>query len=106
MGADTQVTVTDNPGEQRFEIRLGGTVVGRAHYRPEGDALAFTHTEIDDGHDGEGLGSQLVRGALEQVRARGASVLPYCPFVASYLKKQPELQDIVPAAQRERFDLS
>ena len=106
MGADGRATVRDNPQQHRFEVLVDGEVAGFSAYRREGDAFAFTHTEVDDGHEGEGLGSELVRRALEQVREQGASVLPYCPFVASYLKKHPELQDLVPDPERERFGLS
>ena len=106
MAADTEVTVRDDAQRHRFEVLVDGAVAGFAAYRRENGAVAFTHTEIDDSHEGDGLGSQLVRGALEQVRASGASVLPYCPFVASYLRKHPELQDLVPAAERKNFDLT
>ena len=106
MTVDARVTVRDDAARHRFEVLVDGEVAGFTAYRREGDAVAFTHTEVDDDHEGEGLGSQLVRGALEQVRAKRSSVLPYCPFVASYLKKHPELQDLVPAGERERFGLS
>ena len=106
MAVDAQVTVRDDAERHRFEVLVDGEVAGFTAYRREGEAVAFTHTEVEDDHEGEGLGSQLVRGALEQVRARGATVLPYCPFVASYLKKHPELQDLVPVAERGRFDLA
>ena len=106
MAVDAPVTVRDDAERHRFELLVDGEVAGFTAYSREGNAFAFTHTEIDDDHEGEGLGSQLVRGVLEQARANGASVLPYCPFVASYLKKHPELQDLVPVAERGRFDLT
>ena len=100
------MTVRDDQKQHRFEVRVDGEFAGFSAYRREGGAFAFTHTEVDDVHEGEGLGSELVRRALEEVREQGASVLPYCPFVASYLKKHPELQDLVPEHERERFGLS
>ena len=105
MADDQQVTVRDNPGKDRYEVLVDGAVAGFAAYRPEGEALALTHVEVDDGHEGEGLGSQLVGSMLAEVRERGTAVLPYCPFVADYLRKHPEEQDVVPAADRSRFDL-
>lgn len=103
--ADEQVTVRDNAQENRFEVLVGGQVAGFAAYRHEGEAIAFTHVEVDDGHEGEGLGSRLVRSMLAEVRERGTPVLPYCPFVKDYLREHPDLHDVVPAAERARFGL-
>lgn len=103
---DVQVTVRDNAQQNRFEVLVGGEVAGFAAYRHEGDMIAFTHVEVDDGHEGDGLGSQLVRSALAEVRERGTPVLPYCPFVQGFLRKHPDQQDVVPASERPRFDLT
>ena len=102
-GAD--VEVRDVADRQRFEILVGGEVAGVATYRLEGDAVAFLHTEVDDAHEGEGLGSRLVREALQQVADRDAGVLPYCPFVRAYLQRHRELVSLVPADRRAEFDL-
>ena len=105
MVEDQQVTVRDNPRQDRFELLVDGAVAGYAAYRHEGGALAVTHVEVDDGHEGEGLGSRLVGSMLAEVRGRGTPVLPYCPFVRGYLRKHLEEQDVVPAADRARFGL-
>ena len=85
---------------------LGGRVAGFTRYTQEGDVLSLLHTEIDDAYEGQGLGSTLVKGALESARDRGLAVLPYCPFVKSYLQRHPDLADVVPPAERERFGLA
>jgi uncharacterized protein len=87
--------VVDNPGERRFELHLEGVVVGRAHYLPAGDSVIVSHTEVDEGHEGEGLGSLLVRETLERIRASGKSVIPTCPFTAAYIRRHPEFVDLV-----------
>ncbi len=99
------ISVRDNPGAHRFEISVGGERAGFAAYRLEGDAYAFTHTEVSDAVEGQGLGSRLVREALTALRDRGVAVLPYCPFVKEYLQRHPDLVDVVPEADRARFDL-
>jgi hypothetical protein len=63
------------------------------------------HTETLSGHEGRGLGSELVRGALDDARRRGWQVRPFCPFVRSYIAKRPEYRDLVPAHERARFQL-
>jgi len=102
---DMQVTVCDN-GQDRFEVLVDGAVAGFAAYHDEGGAIAVTHVEVDDGHKGEGIGFRLVASMRAQVRERGLPVLPYCPFVTAYLRRHPDEQDVVPPAERARFDLA
>lgn len=96
-------TVVDNPDESRFELRLDGEVVGRAEYRPAGDSVIVAHTEVDEGHEGEGFGSFLVREALESIRASGRSVIPTCAFTASYIRRHPEFLDLVEPSLQSQF---
>jgi len=66
----------------------------------------FTHTEIDDASEGRGLGSTLVRAALDDARRRGLSVRPDCPFVRAYVARHPDdYLDLVPEELRARLDL-
>ena len=99
------ISVRDNPETHRFEIWVGGQQAGFAAYRLEGDAYAFTHTEVSDAVEGRGLGSRLVADALTELRGRGVAVLPYCPFGKAYLQRHPALAEVVPEADRARFDL-
>jgi predicted GNAT family acetyltransferase len=101
----TERVVRDDDAGQRFEILVDGELAGFARYQRQGEAYAFTHTEIDDRFEGQGLGSALVRSVLETAREAGAPVLPYCPFIRGYIERHPEYLDLVPAAQRERFEL-
>jgi predicted GNAT family acetyltransferase len=89
-------TVTNNESLERYELRADGEVLGFAAYRLRYDgAVVFTHTEIDEAHEGRGLGGRLVRGALEDVRAAGRAVVPRCPFIKGYIDRHPEFQDLV-----------
>ena len=95
--------VVDNPSESRFELRLDHKLVGRTEYRPAGDSIIVSHTEVDPGHEGEGLGSLLVRETLEGIRASGKNVIPTCPFTAAYIRRHPEFVDLVAASLRSQF---
>ncbi|HEY0400428.1 MAG TPA: GNAT family N-acetyltransferase, partial [Blastococcus sp.] len=60
----------------------------------------FTHTEVDPDAGQDGLGSTLVRAALDDVRGRGGSVVPQCSFVRGWIERHPEYADLVAAPGR------
>ncbi|MGH3735063.1 MAG: GNAT family N-acetyltransferase [Micromonosporaceae bacterium] len=88
-------SVRNNAGQQRYEVCVDGTVAGFAAYRLRPETVVFTHTEIDPAYEGRGLGSQLARGALDDVRGAGKRVLSLCPFIAGYIERHPEYGDLV-----------
>lgn len=98
-------TVSDNEARHRYEITVNGAVAGYAEYQDVAGARMMPHTEVAEGHEGEGLGSQLVRYALDDIRARGLHVVPMCPFVASYMREHREYTDLVQPGQRGVFGL-
>ena len=102
---DAVVDIRHLPGTSRFEVVVDGAVAGFAAYRREGDAYAFTHTEVAEEYEGRGLGSRLVRAALQTVAAGEGTVLPYCPFVRSYLQRHRDLAYLVPAERHGEFGL-
>ncbi|WP_067481597.1 GNAT family N-acetyltransferase [Actinomadura hibisca] len=87
--------VTDNADQSRYEIRVDGELAGFAEYETEGDTLVFTHTEVDSAYEGKGVGGALARGALDDVRAKGAKAVPQCPFIKGWIDKHPDYQDLV-----------
>src|SRR3954447_4553760 len=106
MTTQTDPTVLDVPESSRFEIHVGGRLAGFAQYRGKPGLLVFTHTEIGDEFEGRGLGSALVRSALDTVRSRGLAVRPDCPFVRAYIERPPdEYLDLVPEGLRARLGL-
>jgi predicted GNAT family acetyltransferase len=106
MATQTEPTVLDVPDRSRFELHVDGRLAGFAQYRLKPGLVVFTHTEVDDAFEGRGLGSTLVRGALDTVRQRGLSVRPDCPFVRAYVARHPgEYLDLVPEDLRPRLGL-
>jgi uncharacterized protein len=92
----SEIEVVDHPQAHRYEARdRDGTVLGFSQYRLHDDVVVFTHTEVDDAQEGQGVGSRLVRGALEDVRAGGRRIRPLCPFVKEYVDRHPEYADLV-----------
>jgi predicted GNAT family acetyltransferase len=87
-------SVRNNPSLNRFELDLDGATAA-AYYKLSPGVITFTHTEVPAAMSGHGIGSQLVRGALEAARAQGLKVVPKCPFVSAYMAKHPEFNDLL-----------
>lgn len=87
--------VRNNEEQSRYELVLDGRVVGIADYRHVGDKLVFPRTEIERPLRGQGLGDQLIKGALDDVRRAGRSLVPSCWAVAEYIAEHPEYGDLV-----------
>lgn len=100
-----ETEIRDNVAESRYEIHAEGRLAGFATYRRGEHSITFIHTEVDPEVGGQGLGSTLVSGALDQAREQGLAVLPMCPFVKALIKDRPEFLDLVPEDQRGRFGL-
>jgi uncharacterized protein len=93
--SDQRVEVADRPDRSRYEIELDGQPVGLLSYRLAGGMINHRHTEIDPSVGGRGLGSALVRFALDDARARGLTVQPQCPFVAAFIVRHPQYAGLV-----------
>ena len=85
--------VNDNKAMQRFELNVEGSVAF-ANYRLAPGVVTITHTETPAALRGRGIASQLVKGALEQIRADKLKVVAGCGFVVDYLAKHPEFSDL------------
>ena len=90
-----EVVVRDNSTELRYEALVDGRMVGLLRYRQEPGLVVLVHSEVDLELEGTGVGSELVRGALSDIRARGLHMVPHCPFVIDYLRRHPEELDLV-----------
>jgi hypothetical protein len=87
-------TVRNAEQRSRYELILDDQIVGIADYRVDGDTVIFPHTEVLAHLRGRGLGEILVRGALDDVRASGRSVVARCWFVEQFLDDNPEYADL------------
>jgi predicted GNAT family acetyltransferase len=86
-------TVRDNRALSRFEMDVEGKVAF-ANYRMTPQAVIITHTETPRALRGRGIASELVKGALDLIRADGRKVIAGCGFVVDYLHKHPEFADL------------
>jgi len=86
--------VVNNRAHHRFELSVDGHLAA-AYYKLDGDVITLVHTEVPSELGGKGVGSKLVKGALDQVRTDGLRVIAQCPFVKAYIGKHAENQDLL-----------
>ena len=86
--------VINNPNLGRYELAVEGHVAAAYYHRSNG-VVTFDHTEVPPELGGKGIGSKLVKGALDQVRADGLRVVAECPFVKSWIEKHPDYRDLL-----------
>jgi predicted GNAT family acetyltransferase len=100
------ISIVKNEELSRFEIYSDGELAGFADFKIENQMISYTHTEIDPRFGGQGLGSQLIKEALDEALEQNLEVAPYCSFVSAYIKKNSEKYlDLVPKSSRNLFDL-
>jgi predicted GNAT family acetyltransferase len=84
----------DNPAKSRFELLEHGQTAFAA-YELDGDTISFTHTIVPPALEGHGVASRLIAYALGEARNRGLKVRAECSFVAAYIERHPEMQDLL-----------
>ncbi len=89
-------TIIDVPERERFEAHTdSGETAGVVTYQLSGAIVVYTHTEVDAAFEGLGVGSALARAVMEDARAKRRTVVPMCPFIAEWLTKHTEYDDMV-----------
>jgi predicted GNAT family acetyltransferase len=90
---DIRITRNDDAG--RYELFVGDRLVSIATFQQTGTVVAIPHTETNPAFGGRGLAGRLVRHVLDDIKAGGLEVAPWCPFVSDYIVKHPEYADLV-----------
>jgi hypothetical protein len=99
--------VTDNPATSRYELHVGTELAGVVTYqlRNHGTVISLLHTEVQPAFQGAHLATHLAQFVLDDARERGLAVLPFCPYIDSWIKKHPDYADLVPQDRRADFGL-
>lgn len=93
--------VQDNRALSRFELHTQG-IVAFISYTRDGKTFSLNHEEVPPEAGGKGIGTALAKGALDLLRSRGEKVIPRCPFIAAYMQRHQETQDLL--ADPDYFD--
>jgi len=86
--------IVNNRTERRYELVVDGHIAA-SYYELAGPVITFVHTEVPPELGGRGIGSKLIAGALDQVRAEGLKVITQCPFVKAFIAKNAAYQDLL-----------
>jgi len=99
---EQNLEVIHNQADQQFEIHVGSRVAALVYSR-SGSTISYLHTEVPVEAEGLGIGSRLVRYAIDYARANHLEVIPRCSFVAAYLRSHPQDLDVVAPVYRTRI---
>jgi hypothetical protein len=86
--------IVNNRAHHRFELAAEGHTAS-TYYQIVNNVITFVHTEVPPELGGKGIGSKLIKGALDQVRSEGLKVVAQCPFVKAYIDKHGEYADLL-----------
>jgi hypothetical protein len=86
--------IVNNRAHHRFELTVDGHLAA-TYYKLSDGVITFIHTEVPPELGGKGIGSRLIKGALDQVRAEGLKVIAECPFVKAYIDKHSDYADLL-----------
>ncbi len=84
----------DNKELKQYEFHIE-ELIPRIEYIKAQKQIFLTHTEIPNFLAGKGVGKELVKQALEDIKQKDLTLVPLCPFVALYIKRHPEWRKLV-----------
>ncbi|ERL55666.1 GNAT family N-acetyltransferase [Psychrobacter aquaticus] len=90
----SNLDITHNQAAKRFEVSIDNQI-GYISYQERDGKLIYDHTIVPRELGGRGVGSALVKHALDYAREQNKKVIPQCSFVSSYISKHSEYQDLV-----------
>jgi uncharacterized protein len=88
--------IINNKADRRYELAVEGHIAA-TYYKLADGVITFVHTEVPPELGGKGIGSKLIKGVLDQVRADGLKVIAECPFVKAYIEKHADYVDLLKA---------
>ncbi len=89
----SKLNVVHNTAQKQFEIDIDGEVAMVKYYLGTNEIL-FTHTEVPEAFEGQGVAGKIAKVALDYAKAEGLRIRPMCPYIAAYIQRHPEYQSI------------
>lgn len=85
----------DNVDEKQYEFHVGDSIVKVEYIKTNDGEIYLTHTETPVSLEGQGIASQLMGKVLQDIEQKELRLVPLCPFVTSYIRKNPEWRKLV-----------
>ena len=93
---NTHIEIVRNDDENRYEALVDGALAGFAEFTLTSQTITFTHTEVDDEYEGQGVGSALAQGALDDaIRRDDRRIKVVCPFIKAWIERHPDYQHLL-----------
>ena len=99
------MNIYEDPENHRYVVEVDDVIAGFTVYHLAGGRHIFVHTEIQSTYSGQGVGSALVRYALDDVKSKGGKIVPLCPYVAGWIEHHPEYKAIIDQPLLDRINL-
>lgn len=88
------LNISNNVTASRFETTVDGHLA-ICDYTRQGNTLVMPHTVVPPELGGRGIAAALVAATLDWARSEGLRVRPTCSYVAAYMKRHTETQDLL-----------
>jgi len=88
-----KLEVTQNPAENRFETRINGQLA-KLDYIERSDTIVMTHVGVPYEFRGHGVAGKITQAGLEYAKQKSLRVIPMCSYVAAYIRRHPEYQEL------------
>ncbi|MCI0617393.1 N-acetyltransferase [bacterium] len=85
--------VIHNEAEDRFETWIDGQL-SKLDYMQDGNTMVMTHVGVHPEHRGQGVAGKLTEVALEYAKEKSFRVIPMCPYIATYIRRNPQYEDL------------
>jgi predicted GNAT family acetyltransferase len=93
--APAPAVIADVPDRHRYVATVDEQEAGYLSYEQSGTVRDLQHTVVDQEFGGRGIGSDLIRYAIADIRSRGDQLIPTCSFVKRYLERHPDDAELV-----------
>lgn len=87
--------VKNNREQERYEMEVGDDLAVIEYDLPKQRVIVLTHTFVPEHLEGQGIGSELVEAVLDDIREQGWNVVPQCGFVAQYIRRHPQWEELI-----------
>lgn len=87
--------IKHNKREHRFEVSNSGYLAFVEYQLLDNQIMNIYHTVVPEAIESKGIGSSIMKEALDFARRNHYQVLPTCAFAQAYLIKHPDYRDIL-----------